>query len=116
MSDMLPAEVLKALDDARRARARRRNRLRVEIAGQQMQVLRLWPSGFAVREGDAPRLRGLVDLYDGARHISQCLIVASSAEDGEIRYEFKRATPVTDRAPQDFAPDEPGPAGLLGSG
>ena len=41
-----------------------------------------------------PSLRGLVDVYDGARHIFQCLIVASTVENGEIVCEFKRSTAV----------------------
>ncbi len=68
----------------------------------------------SVEEENAPQLRGLVDLYDGSRHLSQCLIVASEAEGGEMRYEFKRSTAASDSAPIDFyrAPDAP--VGLLG--
>ncbi len=114
MNDMLPNEVLEGLAQARRARQKRKSTLRVEIDGQWFRVLRLWADGFAVADTDAPRLRGLVDLHDGSRHVSQCLIVASTAADGEMRYEFKRATAVSDTAPLDFAPERPPPAGLLG--
>ena len=51
----------------------------------------------------------LVDLYDGANHLYQCLIIAADAEGGEMRYDFKRSTEAHDRAPLYFylAPDAP---------
>ncbi len=65
---------------------------------------------------DAPKLRGLVDIYDGARHLYQCLIVASEAQDGEMIYEFKRHTAAVDRAPLDFSPEENAPVALIEDG
>ena len=41
---------------------------------------------------------------DGSKHLYQCLIVASQEEDGEMLYEFKRATVAEDQAPLDFYP------------
>jgi len=63
---------------------------------------------------DAPQLRGLVDLYDGSRHLYQCLIVASEEEGGEMRYEFKRNTRAVDSAPLDFERDANKPVALIG--
>jgi hypothetical protein len=63
---------------------------------------------------DAPQLRGLVDLYDGSRHLYQCLIVASEEEGDEMRYEFKRNTPAVDSAPLDFERDANKPVALIG--
>ena len=113
MVDMLPREVLDGLERARRAGRSGRSRLRVEIDGRHYPVRRHWDQGIALSLDDAPPLRGLVDLYDGARHVSQCLIVASSEEDGEVHYEFKRATPVTDRAALDFAKEASAPTALI---
>ncbi len=110
---MLPSEVLAELEAARRGGRRPRHRLRLRADGRKIRVLRLWPEGFAVADADALRLRGLVDLYDGARHLSQCLIVATDAAEGEVRYEFKRVSAASATQPRDFAPDEPPPAGLL---
>ena len=62
---------------------------------------------------EAAGLRGLVDVYDGARHMSQCLIVASSEEAGEMVYEFKRATPALDHAPEDYEIDPMAPVALI---
>ena len=62
---------------------------------------------------DAPQMRGLVDLFDGAQHVSQCLIVASDEENGEFKFEFKRNTAAQDIAPVDFEKDLNAPIALL---
>lgn len=115
MTTYVPKAVQEALDAARVSGLKRQSRLRVAVGGDYFPVLRTWKTGFSVEEETAPQLRGLVDLYEGARHLSQCLIVASEAEGGEMRYEFKRATLAADSAPLDFyrAPDAP--VGLLGN-
>lgn len=109
MTTYVPKAVQEALDAARLGGMKRQSRLRVQVEGRVFPVLRMWKTGFSVEEATAPQLRGLVDLYDGAKHLSQCLIVASEAEGGEMRYEFKRATPAAADAPLDFyrAPDAP---------
>ena len=50
---------------------------------------------------------------DRPRHIFQCLIIASDIQDGELVCEFKRATPVSDRAALDYWREENAPAGYL---
>ncbi len=65
-------------------------------------MLRHWPGGFALDAADAPHLRGLVDIRQGARHLYRCLIVACEQGDGEIRYEFKQSTRADDDPPCDF--------------
>ena len=62
----------------------------------------MWKTGFALSVGDAPHLRGLVEVYEGQAYILMGLVVANAPQDGEIIYEFKRATHVTDRPPLDF--------------
>ena len=60
-----------------------------------------------------PQLRGLVDVFDGANHIFQCLIIASVEEGGELVCEFKRSTAVLDRPALDYWRDENAPVGYL---
>jgi hypothetical protein len=114
MLEFLPEDIRKGLLQARDRQVRRSRRLSVHMGDAAFPVLRLWEGGFAVDSARTPRLRGLVDLYDGPRHLSQCLIVAASEEGGTTTYEFKRETRVVDHAPRDYA-DERGeaPSGLL---
>ena len=113
MSTYVPNTVQIALDEARISRLRASSKLRIETADGYFRVLRLWQNGFSVASEDAPHLRGFVDLYDGPSQLFQCLIVASSEEAGEMRYEFKRMTAVSHTPPSDFASDLPQPTALL---
>ena len=113
MSEYLPKEVRIGLELARKEAVRKSSRLRVTAGGQTFAILRMWDEGFALDREDAPHLRGLVDVYDGARHLSQCLIVASTEGDGEMVYEFKRATTPLNHAPRDYALDENAPVALI---
>ncbi len=113
MSEFLPKEVREGLRRARKAALRKKSRLRIRVGDETFAVLKLWENGFALDREDAPHLRGLVDLYDGSRHLYQCLIVASE-EDGErMKYEFKRSTEVRAKAPLDFVRDETAPVALI---
>jgi hypothetical protein len=109
----LPADVLEGLKQARRRDLGRRNRLRIHMGDEVWPIARMWDNGFALDAQTAPQLRGLVDIYDGARHLYQCLIVCSVIEGDERLFEFKRQTPVSDEAPVDFWRDENAPVALL---
>lgn len=114
MSEFLPLEVREGLAEARKARRQARSRIRVRADGVEYPVLRHWNRGFALSVDDAPNLRGLVDLFDGARHLCQALIVASTEDEVERVFEFKYATRVTRTAPPaDFARDADAPVALL---
>lgn len=113
MNTYVPKAVQEALDTARLQGMRKKSRLRVMADNELYPVLRIWKTGFSVEADTAPMLRGLVDIYEGARHLSQCLIVASEEEGGEMRYEFKRSTLASDTAPLDFYKSPDGPAGLI---
>ncbi|WP_102222828.1 hypothetical protein [Acidimangrovimonas sediminis] len=113
MLEHLPVEVRQGLEMARKREARKRSRLRVHVGETVYPVLRLWESGFALDAETDPHLRGLVDIYDGSRHLYQALIVASNTEAGEVVCDFKRATPALDRAPLDFVRPDDAPSGLL---
>jgi len=113
MLEFLPKEIRDGLETARLRERARKSRLRVQLGEAVFPVLRLWDTGFALDAERAPRLRGLVDVYDGARHLCQCLIVASTVENGELICEFKRSTPAEDGPALDFWRDENAPVGFL---
>lgn len=113
MLEFLSSEVLAGLDAARRSRGRKASRLRIQVGEAVYPVLRFWHDGCVLDAKLVPKLRGLVDVYDGSRHVFQCLIVASTEEGDQILCEFKRLTPVTDKPPLDFWRDGDAPAGLL---
>ncbi|MEM6889313.1 MAG: hypothetical protein AAF636_14365 [Pseudomonadota bacterium] len=112
MESVFSKELQAGLDVARKITARKKTRLRVRVDGTAHPVLTLRKSGFAVAD-DVPALRGRVDLYDGERHLFQCLIVTSADEAGSRHYEFKRATAITDRAARDFALPDHAPVALI---
>jgi len=114
MSTYVSKEISAELDAARIAALKKASRLRVEMGDKTYRVLRLWRDGFTVESDTTPRLRGLVDIYDGARHLYQCLIIATDAEGPETRYEFKRSTAHSETAPLDYARDPDAPIALLG--
>lgn len=114
MEFSLSKEVQSGLDQARIAALKKSSRLRIDANGKLYRVLRMWKTGFSMEAEQAPeRLRGLVDMYDGAAHLFQCLIIAAEEENGEVLFEFKRATAVADKPPLDFEKDEGAPVALI---
>lgn len=113
MDMFLPPEVQQGLDQARKTALRRSHRLMVEVAGVAYPVLHAWDDGFAVDADTAAHLRGLVDLFDGGRHLSQCLIIAASEEDGEWHFAYKRTTEASGTQPVDFVRAVDAPIAML---
>ncbi|MEM7519911.1 MAG: hypothetical protein AAF307_02640 [Pseudomonadota bacterium] len=113
METVFSKEVQAGLAAARVTQQRNKAKLRVAADGKVFPVLRLLRNGFCVAVEDAPSLRGRVDLYEGAAHLFQCLIIASEEVDGAMHYEFKRATPIADTAPLDFEKAANAPFGLI---
>lgn len=116
MSTYLPKDVQAGLDQARRTSLREASRLRIVTGDEVHPVLRMWKTGFAMDAETAPKLRGFVELYDGAVHLFQCLVVASEEADSEMRFEFKRLTAVSDQAALDFERRADAPVALIESG
>ena len=113
MYTFLPEAVRQGLEDARKASLKRKGRLSVHDGEQSYRINRLWDGGFALDQSGVERLRGRVDIYDGSRHLYQCLVM-SSEEDGDERiFEFKWLTPAADRPAVDFVRPDFIPAGLL---
>lgn len=113
MDRLLPKEVQDGLDAARKKAAQKSHRLRIEADGETYRVLSAWDNGFAVDSEHAHGLRGRVDLYDGGRLLSKCLIIASEEEAGVMRFEYKRMTEASEEQPLDFVRAPDAPAALL---
>ena len=113
MTTFLSKELHADLTRAQKDKKVKKSRLRVEFNGALVPVLKLWDNGFSMDIEHAPHLRGLVDIFDGSRHLSQCLIIASTEENGEIHFEFKRSTDVTDTPALDFVLAKNKPVALL---
>lgn len=113
MTTFLSKEVQAGIDAARKQSLKRKNRLRVQTGQDVFPVLRFWENGFSLDAEHAPHLRGHVDLFDGARQLSRCLIVASEEVGDEIRFEFKRNTAAQTSAPLDFIRDDAAPIAYL---
>ena len=113
MLEFLPKEVRDGLDAARKRDVKRQARLRVQVGEAVFPVRRLSDDEMELDASLTPHLRGLVDLYDGARHIAQCLIVASTEDNGALICGFKRVTNVTDGPALDYWRDENAPVALL---
>ncbi|MCT8159212.1 hypothetical protein [Pseudoruegeria sp. SHC-113] len=111
MSEYLPREVREGLEQARRRDAKIISRLRVHSGDQVFRILSMTEEGFTL-EGEKG-LRGFVEIYEGNRPISQCLIVRADSDGDEVRYIFKRRSPIRDSAALDFAEPDNKPAGFL---
>lgn len=107
-------DVMAGIRKARMDDAVKKNRLRVHTGDIVHPILKIWEDGFSMEAEGAPHLRGLVDLFDGARHLLQCLVIHSEIENGVMLYEFKRHTVISDEAPKDYAVDENAPMALIG--
>jgi hypothetical protein len=105
-------EIQDGLDLARVKSLKESSRLRAHVDGKMLPVLKMSKTGFTTEAG-GPALRGFVDLFDGSLHLFQCLIIAVQEENGEMHYEYKRATAVADKAALDFEKIESSPIGLL---
>lgn len=109
----LPKDVLEGLEEARKRDMKKKTRLRVVVGERSFPVLDMSATGIALDLENAPNLRGLVDLYRGAEHLYQCLIIANEPEGTLMRYSFKRMTAAMDKAPLDYAKREDAPIALI---
>ena len=115
MIEFLPKEIEDGLAAARVKAATKKTRLRVHSGEEMIPLVRLTGSHFAIERELAPRLRGLVDIYDGARHLYQALVVATSFDGEAVVFEFKRNTATAKGPALDFVLEEDAPVGLLPS-
>jgi hypothetical protein len=113
MMEHLPEDIRRGLVAARREAERKSTRLCVHLGDAVFPIRRLWGDGFAVDAARAPRLRGVVDIFDGPRHLLHALIIASELDEGEMRYEFKQVTVAGTRPARDYADERPEHSGFL---
>jgi hypothetical protein len=79
MTGFLPKDVQEELAQAQRQSRRKKATRVVHVGDEAFPILDYSDTGFAVDAEDAPHLRGLIDIYEGATHLTQALIVASGA-------------------------------------
>lgn len=114
--DELPQAVRSGIARARdRDRRASGGRLRVQTGEAWYPILSYDAAGFDVALEVAPKLRGLVEIHEGPRHLRSALIVATEPSGGVMRYVFKRVTAARMTAPIDYARDEDLPSGYLPS-
>ena len=113
MDTYFSKDILAGMRRAEDKARRKKNRLRIKMNEEVYPVLRSWSGGFSLPAENAPNLRGCVYLYDGAKHLSQCLIIYSKVESGEMIYECKRQAAVGEAMPVDFVQDPNMPVALL---
>jgi hypothetical protein len=113
MDSFLSDEVRAGLQRAHTKALRRKNRMRVQSGNITIPILREWDGGFATDIEDAPVLRGRVDIYDGSKHLYQCLVIFSAREGNEMIYEYKRHTPAEDRRIVDYDEPDDKPVALI---
>lgn len=114
MWEVLPQDVSDGLDAARVRQRKARSRRSVRVGDKTFVILRHWDRGFALDRAEAPPLRGLVDVYEGERHLCQALVMRSRDDAGERVFEVKYETPVSSQAPlADFVREDDAPVGLL---
>ena len=113
MSTFLPEDVRKGLEAARKRDLKRKNRLRVGDGPEALPIIHFRETEFTLDREDAPHLRGLVDIFDGSRHLYQALIVTAAEDGDQMVYEFKRMTPARELSPVDYQVDETAPKALL---
>lgn len=113
MCDFLSREVRAEMDAARKRDLRRKSRLRAHVGNDIYPILRMRRDSFTLDAAEVIHLRGLVDVFEGSRHLLQCLIVATDIEGGELVCTMKRATVATDLHALDYVRDETAPAAYL---
>lgn len=113
MLHVLPEDIRRGLQRARKASLRRSNKLCVHDGNQVYRINRLRADGFSIASSDAAKLRGRVEIYDGARHLYQCLIVNCCENGDETVFEFKWMHHVRNQPAADFVREREAPAGLL---
>lgn len=113
MFEYLPPGLRAELESARMDAMRRKSRLRIRTGDQIYPILRFKPDWFTLDVSQVDHLRGVVDIYDGGRHLFQCLIVASEVEGDELICRIKQSTSVSAPLSVDFPRDQNAPVALI---
>jgi hypothetical protein len=78
--------------DGLRAQRRMRPGLVLEAGTRRFPIFDLAPESCLIEARDSATLRGYADIYDGERHVAQCLIMLAAPEGDLLRCSFKRRT------------------------
>lgn len=78
-------------------------RLTMECGRLRFPVVAIGSEGCLIEALDGLVPRGLVDIWEGERHVAQCLIVLAAPDGPYLRCAFKRRTPSRREPPRDFA-------------
>ena len=113
MDSFISEEVRSGLEQARKRALKSSNRICVHMGDSVFRVTQVTSGGFSLPADVGEELRGLVDIYDGPKHLCQCLIVCSQADGDQVHYEYKRTTAVGNQAPVDYVLAEDAPVALL---
>ena len=114
MLEFLPEDIRAGLAQAQRRAQRRQSRLHIQLGDMVFPILRFWESGLSLDGALAPgKIRGLVEVYDGPRHIFQCLIYTSEHEGDELICAFKRMSVIAEAPAADYWRGENQPQGYL---
>lgn len=92
-------------DFTRFAAERRATRpgLVLEAGTRRFPIIQMTGESVLIEAQDSATLRGYADIYDGDRHVAQCLIVLAAPEGPLLRCSFKRRTPFRIDPPADYA-------------
>lgn len=77
--------------------------LTLECGARRYPIVSLSPESCLIEAVDGSMPRGLVDIFDGERHLAHCLIVLAAPEWPYLRCFFKRRTASRASPPADFA-------------
>ncbi|QUS36508.1 hypothetical protein [Falsirhodobacter algicola] len=113
MLEYLPDDLREEMRQAAIRKRRRGSRLHIQLGPDVFPLTRLWDRGLSIEAARLTHLRGVVDLFDGPRHIGHCLIVASVIDGDELVCEFKSFQPICDGPPVDFERTAEPVAGFL---
>ncbi|MBP7003601.1 hypothetical protein [Amaricoccus sp.] len=75
----------------------------LEAGTRRFPILDLAADSCLIEASDSACLRGYADIWDGERHLAQCLLVVAAPEGGLLRCSFKRRTAFRLEPPRDFA-------------
>ncbi len=84
---------------------RMRPGLTLAAGSRRFPILDLSDDSCLIEARDSSALRGYADLYDGDRHLAQCLLLLAVPEGDLLRCSFKRRTAFRLDTPRDYAAD-----------
>lgn len=75
----------------------------LEAGTRRFPIVDLAADSCLIETSDGAALRGYADIWDGERHLAQCLLVLAAPDGDFLRCSFKRCTSFRLEPPRDFA-------------